>query len=108
MNVIIRTILLIGFFGQSFAFAHEGHDVISSEKALNIANTSVKQLTFKDLGFEIGKLDATWKSLSDSNFSVIQILDETFIISATNVINNDVIYFEIAKDGKVLGVKDSN
>ncbi len=71
---------------------------------LDIANKSVKQLTFKDLGFEIGKLDASWKSLADSDYSVVQVLNKTFIGKATNAINNEVIYLEIAKNGKVLDV----
>jgi hypothetical protein len=108
MKFIINTMLLIAFIGQGVAFAHVNHDVISSETALTIANKSVKQLTFKDLGFEVGKLDASWKSLTDANFSVTEVLETTFIISATNATNSEVIYFEIAKNGKVLGVKDVN
>lgn len=105
MKFIIGTILLIVFIRPSVAFAHANHDVISSETALIIANKSVKQLTFKDLGFEVGKLDASWKSLSDANFSVKEVLDATFIISAANTTNSEVIYFEIANSGKVLSVK---
>jgi hypothetical protein len=120
MKMMIRTVitkaLLIASVVSSVAFAHQSHDTISSETALNIANKSLKQLTFKDLGFEVGKLDASWKLLSDSNLRVIQTLDKTFIISATNATNatkatdtpsKNVIYFEIAKNGKVLGVKES-
>jgi len=106
MKAIIRTILCIVFIGPGIAFAHQGHAVINSETALIVANKSVKQLTFKDLGFAVGKLDSSWKSLTDSNFSVIEVLDKTFIISATNSTDNKVIYIEIAKNGKVLGVKD--
>ena len=108
MKTIIRTVLLIACIGQGLVFAHESHDVISSETALSIANKSVKQLTFKDLGFEIGKLDSSWKSLTDSNFSVIKVLDKTFIVSATNDTNKEVIYFEITKNGRVLSVKETN
>ena len=114
MKMMIRTVitkaLLIASVVSSVAFAHQSHDTISSETALNIVNKSLKQLTFKDLGFEVGKLDASWKLLSDSNLRVIQTLDKTFIISATNATDTpskNVIYFEIAKNGKVLGVKDS-
>ena len=115
MKMIIRTVvstaLIVAFtvsVASSVAFAHQNHDEISSEKALNVANKSVKQLTFRDLGFEVGKLDASWKLLTDANFNVIQALDKTFIISATNTTSKNVIYFEIAKNGKVLGVKDNN
>jgi hypothetical protein len=105
IRTAISTALLIACMGPGLAVAHEGHGVIDSETALNIANKSVKQLTFKDLGYEIGKLDASWTSLTDSNFRVVQELDNTFIVSATNTTNNDVIYFEIAQNGKVLSIK---
>lgn len=65
-------------------FLHPSHDAISSEIALNIANKSAKQLTFTDFGFKVGELEANWKLLSDSNFRVEQVLEETFTISATN------------------------
>lgn len=117
MKMIIRTVvstaLVIASIASSVAFAHQNHDAINRETALNIANKVVKQLTFRDLGFEVGKLDASWKLLSDSNLRVVQTLDKTFIISATNTIkatdtpSKNVIYFEITKNGKVLGVKDS-
>ena len=105
MKAIIRTLLFIVCIGQSAAFAHEGHNEINSETALSIASQSVQQLTFKDFGYEVGKLDASWKSATDANFNVIEVLEKTFIVSATNSSNNEVIYFEIAKYGKVLGVK---
>jgi len=112
MKKIIRTIIstafLIVFMGLGIAVAHEGHETISSETAIKIANKSVKQLTFKDLGYEIGKLDTSWKSLTDTDFSMVQVLEKTFLVSATNTTNNNVIYLEIAKNGKVLYVKDTS
>ncbi len=112
MNMIIRKVLskalMIVSITSGVTFAHQNHDVISSEMALNIANKSMKQLTFRDLGFEVGKLDASWKLLTDANFNVLQVLDKTFIIRATNTTSKNVVYFEIAKNGKVLSVKESN
>ena len=105
MKIFIRTILLIIGIVQGAAYAHQGHDPVSSDTALSIASKSVKQQTFKDFGFSVGKLDASWKSLTVPNFSVLAVLDKTFIISATNSTNDQVIYFEISKSGDVLDVK---
>ena len=105
MKFIIGTIFLIAFIRPNVIFAHANHDVISSETALTIANKSIKQLTFKDLGFEVGKLDTSWTLLTDANFSVKEVLEATFIISATNTSKSEVIYFEIANNGTVLSVK---
>lgn len=107
-RTVVSATLFIACLGINLAVAHERHDVISSKTALNIANKSVKQLTFKDLGYDVGKLDASWTSLTDTDFRMVQMLEKTFIVSATNATNDTVIYFEIAKNGKVLGVKDSS
>jgi len=108
MKIILRTLALIVFFGQSTAFAHEGHNDITQETAINIAMKSLQQLTFKDFGYEVGKLDKSWKSLSKDDVKISDVLDTGFIISATNSTTQKVIYFEIAKNGKVLGVNDGN
>jgi len=99
------TILLITLLKQITVHAHQGHNEISSDNAINIASKSLKKLTFKDLGYDVGKLEASWKSLNDSNFNVLEVLETTLIIRATNSLNDQVIYFEIAKSGKVLSVK---
>ena len=81
---VVPKVLIIASIASSVVFSHLSHDAISSEIALNIANKSAKQLTFTDFGFKVGELEANWKLLSDSNFRVEQVLEETFTISATN------------------------
>lgn len=105
MKNIIRTLFLVACIWQSAAFAHQGHNEISSETALIIASKSVQQLTFKDFGYEVGQLNESWKSLTEASFSVIEVLEKSFIVSAENSSTNKVIYFEIAKNGRVLSVK---
>jgi hypothetical protein len=105
MKVIISALFLVACIWQSAAFAHEGHNEITSETALNIASKSVQQLTFKDFGYQVGKLNASWKSATDANFDVVEVLEKTFVVSATNPSTNEVIYFEIASNGKVNSVK---
>ena len=105
MKILIYTILLITLLKQTTVHAHQGHNEISSDNAINIASKSLKKLTFKDLGYGVGKLEKSWKSLNDSNFNVLEVLETTLIISATNSLNDQVIYFEITKNGKVLSVK---
>jgi hypothetical protein len=105
MKVIIGTLLLFACIVQSAAFAHQGHNEITSETALSIASKSVQQLTFKDFGYEVGKLDASWKSETDVNSNVIEVTENAFIVRSTNASNNKIIYFEIAKNGKILSVK---
>lgn len=107
MKVLIRAILLATLIAQGAVYAHQGHGEINDEDALNIASKSVKQQTFKDFGYAIGKLDASWKSSNNVHFSVLEVLDEAYIVSATNATNNKVIYFEITIDGNIIGVKNT-
>lgn len=104
--VMLLTVWLFGL--QSVAMAHSNHDVISGQKALSVANRSVKQLTFKDFGFEVGKLDASWKELKIEDFSVAEVLHEGYIVKATNNANSDTIFFHIGANGQVLNVKNSH
>lgn len=105
---IITAVLILVSTGIGVAAAHEGHDEISRETAIKIANKSVQQLTFTDLGYQIGKLDSSWKSLKDNDFDVVEASEKSYVVSATNNKTNNVIYFEIAKNGKVLEVKGSS
>lgn len=104
MKVIVNIILIISLIGHCAAFAHEGHNDITEETALNIVNKSVKQHTFKDFGYEVGKLDASWKSVTRHNLKTVKKVDKSFIISAANIISDTVIYFHIEKNGKIRAV----
>ena len=106
MKSIICALLLMVSLGQLPAFAHEGHKDITDEDALEIAVKSVQQLTFKDFGYTVGKLDVSWKALVLENFTVIEELDESFVVKANNTVANKVIYFKITKNGEVLEVTD--
>jgi hypothetical protein len=108
MKILTRAVLFIALIGQGNAFAHSNHNVISGQTALGVASKSVKQLTFKDFGFEVGKLDASWKALKDSHFSVVDVLEDSFIISAKNIASDNTIFFQIANNGQILNVKNNN
>ncbi|WJG09216.1 DUF6488 family protein [Aliiglaciecola sp. LCG003] len=40
----------------SNAIAHSDHGIISGQAAVNIVNKSIPKMTFKEFGFEVGKL----------------------------------------------------
>ena len=108
MKILVCAVILAALIGQGNALAHGGHGVISGKTAIRVAGKSVKQLTFKDFGFEVGKLDASWTELTESNFSVVEVLNDSYIISAKNVASKKTIFFQIANNGQLLKVKDSN
>jgi hypothetical protein len=107
MRILACVVLLSAFIGQGNALAHGGHGDIDGKTALRVASKSVKQLTFKDFGFEVGKLDASWTELTASNFSVVEVLEDSYIISAKNMASKKTIFFQIAHNGQLMKVKNS-
>lgn len=108
MKFLVFTLLLSALVGQGNALAHADHDVISGQTAIDIASKSVKRLAFKDFGFEVGKLDASWKELGSGNFSMVEVLEDSYIVSAKNTVSQHTIYFHIGSNGQVFNVKNSN
>lgn len=108
MKKLACAMVLSVFLGQGSALAHSDHGVISGQTALSIASKTVNQLAFKDFGYEVGQLDASWKELKDSNFSVIEVLENSYIVSAKNMANEKAIFFHIGNNGQVLNVKNNN
>jgi len=108
MKLVFFVLFLVAFIGQGSALAHSNHDVISGQTAVSIASKTVKQLAFKDFGFEVGKLDASWKELNSGNFNVVEVLEDSYIVSAKNSASESTIYLHIGSNGQVLNVKNSN
>jgi len=91
--------------------AHGDHNrptIVSEQAAISIANKSLAQMTFKEFGFEVGKLDDSWKSVTSTNFTVVSVQDSFYIVSANNTENDSTIYFQINKNGQVLEVSHKN
>lgn len=108
MRRFLNTIMLLSALGSCYTNAHSDHGTIGSDVALEIAGKSVQQLVFKDQGFEVGKLDSSWKSVGDSDLSVLDSKDDYFVISVENDSSKEVIYFQISNNGQVLDVANTN
>lgn len=104
-------LLTLSFFFASVStqvMAHSDHGHINGQAAVSIAEHSLLKLTFKDLGFEVGKLDQSWKNTSRDQVSIIEIKDDFYIISAKNIKNNKTIYMKIGNNGQLFDVKYTN
>lgn len=108
MKNVLLAVLFCGALMSSGAIAHGDHGVISGQTAIGIAAKSVKQMTFKDFGFEVGKLDESWKTLSTDKFSVVAVEDGFYVVSASNTAAKELVFFKIANNGQLLDVKASN
>jgi hypothetical protein len=106
MKKCLATItLLCSVFVSGHVLAHGDHGIISDQSAISIATKSVKQLTFKDFGFEVGKLDYSWNDISVEHVSVISVENDFYVVSAANKTTLKKIFFKIANNGQVLDVK---
>lgn len=104
LNSAMFLLALVSFYTS----AHSDRGKISSDVAIAIASKSVQQLVFKDQGFEVGQLASSWKSVGNSDFSVVDAEAEFFVISAKNSSSKEVIYFLISNNGQVLDVANTN
>ena len=86
------------------ALAHGDHGKISAKQAIQVANKVTQKLTFKDLGFNVGKLDESWKALTTEEFKLYAAQDNRYKVSAFNKDKNKVIYFLMTMSGELLQV----
>lgn len=107
MKAFLIAIALAALLFQSAAFGHASHGVDKKE-AITIVHESVPKLADKDYGFEVGQLDASWKSLSASDVAVIETDGDFYVMSATNSETKAVIYLLIGINGRILEVKNTN
>lgn len=90
------------------ALAHADHGVISGQGAIKVAAKSLNQMTFKDFGFEVGKLDGSWKEVPESQLSIVTFEGNFYVISAVNPTTKKQVFLKIASNGELLEVKDTN
>lgn len=107
MKTVFLTICLV-LFTPVAAFAHGSHGIISGQKAISIANSSLKRLAFKDYGFEVGKLDESWKTVTKDTLNVVDVENEFYIISAKNTVTNKTLYLQVGNNGQVMDVRAEN
>ena len=108
MKTLMHLLLVATFAFTSSAFAHgDGHGKVDKKKIIQAAQTSAKMLTFKDRGMSAGKLDSSWNDVSKSNFELVEETKDAIIVKANNAQNQQTLYFNVSKGGKVLDVKDA-
>lgn len=108
MKKILSVLTLCSAMICSNVSAHSDHGIISGQAAINIANKSLPQMTFKEFGFEVGKLDTSWKLLTAKDLSVVSVEDSFYVVSANNKETQSTIYFKIANNGQVMDITHKN
>lgn len=104
MKKLIATLFITLIFSTSSVFAHGDHGKVSPKAAIQIAIKATQQLTFKDLGFNVGKLNENWKRLTTDDYKLYSADANRYVISATNKTSEKTIYFLMSMSGEVLKV----
>lgn len=110
MKKLVSTLALLLLLGASAQVsAHgDGHGVISDQEAVLAAATTVKKMTFKDFGFEAGKLGDQWKSVTHENVTLIDIIDGNFLLEVKHPETSETIYIQITKSGQAIAATEAN
>lgn len=103
MKLSLRTLLLITLITSSgLVMAHSDHGMISDDTALQIAHKAVQQMTFKDFGYPVGKLDASWKSVKPDDIEVVEVGDGFYVLRITQSEMEQSLSMTIAFTGQVM------
>lgn len=109
MKTFLRTLLLLTLITPaSMVLAHSDHSTIDAQSAIQIASKSIQQMTFKDLGYQAGKLDANWKAVPIEDIEVIDFREGVYVLSAANKATNKSLYLKITVTGQLLEAIESN
>lgn len=104
MKSLITVLLMALILNTGVVFAHGDHGKINAKQALEVAAKATQQLTFKDFGFKVGKLNESWKTLTAEDFKLLGVEANRYVISADNKTENKKIYFLMTMTGEVLKV----
>ena len=112
MKLLLNLLLTMSVLISASISAHPGgHGEVRLElgdkQALDIVRSMTKALTFKDRGYSVGKLDVSWANVTKKEFMLVDESSSTFIYKATNAKNNQTLFFNINKNGRVQSVKDA-
>jgi len=108
MNIFKKLILISTLVMSASVFAHSGaHGQINAAKAIQIAQTSAKMLTFKAHGMSVGKIKKSWENVKKAQFEIVKKNPANYVVKATNNKAEEVLYFTISKAGEVIDVKDA-
>ncbi|WP_299771034.1 DUF6488 family protein [uncultured Pseudoteredinibacter sp.] len=104
-KIMTAMLLTILSFNSQWLAAHADHGFINAGQAQAIALSMTKKLSLKDLGYSVGKLDASWRKISSENITVLPSDSGKHQVKVNNPANNNSIIVSISATGDVLTVK---
>lgn len=103
MKLFLRTLLLITLITSTgLVMAHSDHGAINDDTAVQIAHKTVQQMTFKDFGYPVGKLEDRWKSVKPDDIEVVEVGDGFYVLRITQGETKQSLLMKIALTGQVM------
>lgn len=105
MKVFLRTLLLLTLITPAgLVMAHSDHAAINEQTVIQVASKAVQQMTFKDMGYEVGKLDSSWKAVQVSDIEVVDMKDGFYLLRLIHSETKKSLSLKIAFSGQELAV----
>ncbi|WP_440875856.1 DUF6488 family protein [Thalassotalea sp. PLHSN55] len=112
MKFLVNIALTISLVFSASVFAHSGaHGSIDNSKALSVAQTAAKSLTFRAMPTQIegqaktiAKIDKSWSAVPAENFTVASEHHGTYTVKAVNETLNETLYFHVNGEGLLVAV----
>ncbi len=103
MKKFLATFSLLFIIQGSDVFAHPGGHAatITDEQAIAIGADAAEQLAEYDVGLGFGKLDASWKGLSQDAVQIYVRGEGYVIVSVTNTYEKETLYVLMSVSGTV-------
>ncbi len=103
MKLFLRTLLLLTLITPaSRIMAHSDHGKIDEQTAIQIAGKTVQQMTFKEMGYGVGKLDASWKAVQENDIELAGVEGDYYLLLVTHSGSKKALSLKIAFSGQVL------
>ncbi len=105
INIVWFRVFLISFLWSQFALAHEGHEhaPVSIKSALEIGLKMAKKYAASSPPFAVGKLPASWASLTEADASIYENGRGYYVVAINNVQETKTLYLKIQLDGTIAG-----
>lgn len=109
MKFFIRTLFVLALITPaSLVMAHSDHGAINADAAIQIAQKVVQQMTFKDFGYQAGKLDASWKAVTPADIAVEDVDDGFYLVRVSQSEAAKSLVMKIVFNGQVVEVTDTS
>lgn len=93
---------------DSIAHGNHGNININSSQAKSIAIKISKRLSFKDIGYSVGKLDKSWRQQGAEQATTLASENGNQRVLLENKTNGEAIIVTISSSGEVLTVKKNH